>query len=85
MTVAREWLSSSFGLLRSREHLEPCFLLFSILGQSVSQNEFDNDYGTMSINPGRSFQDFDFDESGGNESQTGNKTTIRTTITSLLW
>merc|ERR1711976_609253 len=55
------------------------------VGQSVSQNEFDNDYGTMSINPGRSFQDFDFDELGGNESQTGNKTTIHTTITSLLW
>merc|ERR1711988_546802 len=55
------------------------------VGQSVSQNEFDNDYGTMSINPGRSFQDFDFDELGGNESQTGNRTTNRTTTTSLLW
>merc|ERR1712170_291170 len=55
------------------------------VGQSVSQNEFDNDYGTMSINPGRSFQDFDFDELGGNESQTGNRTTVRTSITSLLW
>merc|ERR1712241_1626084 len=55
------------------------------VGQSVSQNEFDNDYGTMSINPGRSFQDFDFDEFGENESQSGNKTTIHTTITSLLW
>merc|ERR1712241_343706 len=55
------------------------------VGQSVSQNEFDNDYGTMSINPGRSLQDFDFDELDEIESNTGNKTTTRVSITSLLW
>ena len=51
----------------------------------MSQNEFDNDYGTMSINPGRSLQDFDFDELDGIESNTENKTTTRVSITSLLW
>ena len=52
-------------------------------GQQVSQNEFDNEYGTMSMGVGRFFQDFD-DYQIEDEAQAVNET-IPISSTSMLW
>ena len=52
-------------------------------GQQVSQNEFDNEYGTMSMGVGRFFPDFD-DYPVEDEVQTVNET-IPVSIASMLW
>ena len=52
-------------------------------GQQVSQNEFDNEYGTMSMGVGRFFQDFD-DYQIEDEAQAVNDT-ITVSIASMLW
>merc|ERR1719362_2087808 len=53
------------------------------VGQQVSQNEFDNEYGTMSMGVGRFFPDFD-DYQVEDEAQTVNQT-IPVSIASMLW
>jgi len=53
------------------------------VGQQVSQNEFDNEYGTMSMGVGRFFPDFD-NYQGEDETQIVNET-IPVSIASMLW
>ena len=60
-----------------------CFFCNVFAGQQVSQNEFDNEYGTMSMGVGRFFQDFD-DYQIEDEAQTVNET-IPVSIASMLW
>ena len=52
-------------------------------GQQVSQNEFDNEYGTMSMGVGRFFPDFD-DYQEEDDARIVNKT-IPVSIASMLW